>query len=131
MIDLDNKVLKNIVFLAKKNSSVEVIWLYGSRARHTAHKLSDYDLAIAFKDYVADPVERRLRPEILALQWKKELSIEISILDINQVTLPLAYTVVADNCVLYSSNDYRLMDEEQKIMSKWELDHLYHRKCYD
>jgi len=107
-----------------------VLWLYGSRARNKANVQSDYDLAVAFKTYIEDPVERRLRPELLTLKWHKKLNLPISILDINQVPLPLAYTVVQDNTLLYSKNDYRRMTEEQRIMSKWEIDHCYHRKHY-
>jgi predicted nucleotidyltransferase len=127
----NDKAIKNILERVQHIKDIEVLWLYGSRARGTENEGSDYDLAIAFKDYIEDPVDRRLRPELLALQWKKELLIDLSIIDINQVPLPLAYTVVTDNSMLFSRNDYRLMIEEQKIMSKWELDHLYHRKCYD
>jgi len=127
----NNEAIKNIIELAQNNKDIEVLWLYGSRARGTANEDSDYDLAIAFKNYIEDPVERRLKPELLALQWRKKLSVDLSIIDINQVPLPLAYTVVADNHMLYNCNNYRLMIEEQKIMSKWELDHLYHRKRYD
>ncbi len=91
--------------------------------KKTADLHSDYDLAVAFKHFIEDPVERRLRPELLALQWAHETGVEISVIDINQVPLPLAYTVVQDNYLLYSDNDYRRMIEEQKIMSKWELDY--------
>jgi len=122
--------LINIMQLAKNNVEVEVLWLYGSRARNKANIDSDYDLAVAFKTYIEDPIERRLRPEILALEWHEELNIPLSIIDINQVPLPLAYTVVLDNTLLYKKNNYRRMIEEQKIMSKWEIDHCYHRKHY-
>jgi len=122
--------LKEIVKIAKKNSDVDVLWLYGSRARGNENENSDYDLAIAFKAYIKDPIEQRLRPELLSLEWNKFLRLKISIVDINQATLPLAYTVVQDNTVLYSQNDFRRMTEEQRIMSKWELDYLYHRKHY-
>jgi len=122
--------LKEIVKIAKKNSDVDVLWLYGSRARGNENENSDYDLAIAFKTYIKDPIEQRLRPELLSLEWHKLLGVEISIVDINQAILPLAYTVVQDNTVLYSQNDFRRMTEEQRIMSKWELDYLYHRKHY-
>lgn len=122
--------LFNIIQLAKNKPEVEVLWLYGSRARNKANILSDYDLAVAFKNYIEDPVERRLRPEILALKWHKELEIPLSIVDINHAPLTLAYTVVLDNTLLYSKNDYRRMTEEQRIMSKWEIDHCYHKKHY-
>ncbi|MCF7970200.1 MAG: nucleotidyltransferase domain-containing protein [Methylococcaceae bacterium] len=122
--------LINIMQLAKNNVEVEVLWLYGSRARNKANIDSDYDLAVVFKTYIEDPIERRLRPEILALEWHEKLNIPLSIIDINQAPLPLAYTVVLDNTLLYSKNNYRRMIEEQKIMSKWEIDHCYHRKHY-
>lgn len=47
---------------------------------------SDYDLAIAFTDYINDPFERRLRPELLALSWTKKLNTSLSIIDINQAS---------------------------------------------
>ena len=124
------KNIKQIVQLAEHNPEVEIVWLYGSRARGNAHSQSDYDLAIAFKTYIEDPIERRLRPELLALKWCKQLNNQLSIIDINQVPLPLAYTVIQDNKLLYSQDDYRRMAEEQRIMSKWELDHTYHQKHY-
>jgi len=124
------KNIKQIVQLAEHNPEVEIVWLYGSRARGNAHSQSDYDLAIAFKTYIEDPIERRLRPELLALKWCKQLNNQLSIIDINQVPLPLAYTVIQDNKLLYSQNDYRRMVEEQRIMSKWELDYTYHKKHY-
>ena len=127
---MNDKNLKNLISLAKKNTELEVVWLYGSQARDTATLHSDYDLAVAFKEYIEEPVERRLRPELLALKWQKILAIDLSIIDINQVPLELAYTVVQDNTILYSNNEYRRLVEEQRIMSKWEIDYLYHRKKY-
>ena len=127
---IQNLAIQKLVDLANKHTDVEVLWLYGSRARNTATETSDYDLAVAFKTYIEDPLERRLRPELLALEWHKALGIKLSILDINQATIQLAYTVVQDNTYLYSGNDYRRLVEEQRIMSKWEIDHLYHRKHY-
>lgn len=123
--------LNQIIHLAKINNDIEVIWLYGSQARGCATHKSDYDLAVAFKSYIEDPIERRLRPELLAIKWNKIIAdIDLSIIDINFVPLPLAYTVINDNTLLNESNNYRRMTEEQRIMSKWELDYLYHKKKY-
>jgi predicted nucleotidyltransferase len=124
------KTLKSLEQLASSTSAVEVLWLYGSRARGQASSTSDYDLAIAFTQYIDDPVERRLRPEMLALTWAKKLGVELSIIDINQASVPMAYTIVQDNTVIFGENNYRCMVEEQRIMSKWELDYCYHRKQY-
>ena len=131
MINKDQElIIISIKKLASLNPDIEVVWLYGSRARSLATKDSDFDLAVAFKAYIENPLERRLRPELLALSWQKELDQPLSVIDINQASLPMAYTVVEDNFNIYCANNYRRMVEEQRIMSKWELDYLYHRKHY-
>ena len=127
---IESSRIKKIIALAKDNPEVEILLLYGSQARGNANENSDYNLAVAFKSYLQDPFERRLRPELLSLKWNHQLNITLSIVDINQAPLPLAYTVLQDNHLLYNENNYRRMIEEQKIMSKWELDYLYHRKHY-
>ena len=53
------------------------------------------------------PVESRLRPELLALAWQKQLAITLPIIDINQASLPMAYIIVQDNVTLFCANDYR------------------------
>ncbi|MBT6701313.1 MAG: nucleotidyltransferase domain-containing protein [Gammaproteobacteria bacterium] len=131
MINKDQElIIISIKKLASLNPDIEVVWLYGSRARSLATKDSDFDLAVAFKTYIENPLERRLRPELLALSWQKELDQPLSVIDINQASLSMAYTVVEDNFNIYCANNYRRMVEEQRIMSKWELDYLYHRKHY-
>jgi predicted nucleotidyltransferase len=130
MAEAKDPNIERLIQLAKADESVEVLWLYGSRARGSARQDSDYDLAVAFKTYIDDALEARLRPELLAMDWQKALNIDLSIVDINQASIPLAYTVVMDNCLLLSKNSLRHMTEEQKIMSKWELDHCYHKKHF-
>ena len=122
--------LKAIIELARINPDIDILWLYGSRARGNDTPESDYDLAVAFTHYLDNPVDRRLRPELLALAWHKSLQRPLSIIDIEQVPLPLAYTVIMDNTVLCCRNDYRRMTLENKLMSKWELDHCYVKKQY-
>lgn len=119
-----------IIELARTTPDIDILWLYGSRARGTEAPESDYDLAIAFTHYLDHPVDRRLRPELLALAWNKTLQLPLSIIDIEQVPLPLAYTVIMDNTVLWCRNDYRRMTLENTLMSKWELDYCYSKKHY-
>ncbi|GEM_PF-6567950 len=63
------QVKENIKNLAQDNADVVVVWIYGSRAKQTASLESDYDLAIAFNTFPQDTLQRRLRPEILAIDW--------------------------------------------------------------
>ena len=124
-------VLNRLVSLAAANSQIAALWLYGSRARGTAGAASDYDLAVLFADYQNDPVERRLAPELLALDWQSELpDIQLSVLDVQQVPLPLAFTVVSDNTLLYCRDDFARLEFERRTLSKWEIDHLYHKAHY-
>jgi hypothetical protein len=86
-------------------------------------------LAVAFKTWESDVIERRLRPELLALDWQHQLNLsegQISVLDINIAPIPLAMSVLQGGELLLSKNRSRQLQEQQRIMSKWELEYLYH-----
>ena len=123
-------ILNKIIQLALLNEDIAIIWLYGSRARGTNTEESDFDLAIAFKSFLTDPFDSRMRPELLAMDWQQVLKEEISIIDINKAPLPLAYTVILDNNAFYVIDELRQANEEQRIMSRWELDYEYSRKHF-
>ncbi len=104
------------------------MWLYGSRANNTFHKKSDYDLSIAFNHFLIDPFDKRLRPEILALEWQSWLKLDehtLSIVDINQIPIVLAYEIIQYNSVLFCRNEKRLWREENRIYGRMELDTTY------
>lgn len=125
----DSDILERLVALAGANAQVQVLWLYGSRAKGTAGPASDWDLAVAF-----DPVkqsgplgvalESRLRPEVLALEWQRALGLAegaLSLVDINLAPIPLAFAVVEANYPLYCRDEGRRLQEEARIMSQMEL----------
>ena len=129
----DSDMLEQLIRLASSNPQVQVLWLYGSRAKGTAGPSSDWDLAVAF-----DPVkqsgplgaalENRLRPELLALEWQRALGLaegKLSVVDINQAPIPLAFAVVDANRPLYSRDEGRRLQEEARIMSQMELDYSH------
>ncbi|MFI3199578.1 MAG: nucleotidyltransferase domain-containing protein [Methylococcaceae bacterium] len=123
-----NKIQTAIIELAKSNSEVVIIWLYGSRVKGTANINSDYDLAVAFKSFIKnDPLEKRLRPECLALDWQEALGLhdfQLSIVDINQAPIPLAWQIIEPDCVLYCSDEQRLWQETRRIGSRMEIDFI-------
>jgi predicted nucleotidyltransferase len=124
-----NALKTQIIDLAQTNDAIELLWLYGSQAKGKAHKNSDIDLAVAFKVWENDPLERRLRPELLALEWLHQLNLsegQLSVLDINQAPIPIAMSVLQSGKLLLSKNRSRQFQEQQRIMSKWEIDYLYH-----
>ena len=127
---MDFELLKpQIIQLAEDDLRIEILWLYGSNAKGTAHKNSDIDLAVVFKQWESDVIERRLRPEMLAIEWQNKLKLkegELSLLDMNIAPIPVAMAVLQSNCLLLSKNLSRQLQEQQRIMSRWEIDYLYH-----
>ncbi len=118
-----------IIQLAKADDNIELLWLYGSYAQETAHEKSDIDIAVVFKTWEKDVIERRLRPELLAIEWLNKVNLregELSILDMNISPIPLAMSVLKQGILLLSKNRSRQFQEQQRIMSKWEIDYLYH-----
>ena len=115
-------ILERINRLAQEDPAIEVVWLYGSRAKGTANESSDYDLAVAFtrpgeadhETVVSYPCDE------LAYQWSKKTDEKISIVDINHAPAALAYTIISDGKVVICNNDLRLHAEESRIWSLWE-----------
>ena len=124
----DNLTPNRLVSLAQANPAVQVLWLYGSRAKGNAGPESDWDLAVAFSPVkLADPLDNRLRPELLALDWQRALHLaegKLSVVDINQAAIPLAFAIIDANTPLYSRDEGRRLQEEARIMSQMEIDHL-------
>jgi len=129
-----NDIQRAIIELAQQNTDIVIVWLYGSRANGTANINSDYDLAVAFKTFIKNnPLENRLRPECLALDWQQALGLhdfQLSIIDINQAPIPLAWQVIKVNYVLYCADEWRLWQETQRIQSRMEIDFIRPIKKY-
>ncbi|NOR68574.1 MAG: hypothetical protein GQ532_02560 [Methylomarinum sp.] len=72
-MDFDQLKLEIIQF-AQDEKNIELLRLYGSYATGTAHKNSDIDLAVIFKSWEQDAIKRRLRSELLAIEWQQPQS---------------------------------------------------------
>lgn len=118
--------------LAAATPDVTVLWLYGSRAKGNMAEWSDWDLAVAFSPVkLADALENRVRPELLALDWQRALGLtdgQLSVVDINQAPIPLAFAIVDANRMLFCRDEGRRLSEESRIMSRMELDFLLPEK---
>ena len=118
---------QQLIDLARATPEVLVLWLYGSRAKGNAGPLSDWDLAVAFAPVkLADPLDNRLRPELLALDWQRALQLpegKLSVVDINQAPIPLAFAIIDANTPLYSRDEGRRLQEEARIMSQMEINY--------
>ncbi|MFT6476342.1 MAG: putative nucleotidyltransferase [Zhongshania aliphaticivorans] len=122
---------KKIIHVAQHTDNIAALWLYGSRARQDHHDHSDYDLAVAFSNWEKDPLERRLRPELLALDWHTQLSLPegtLSIVDLATAPIPLAWNILIEGKLLLDLSPAHRMHQEARIMSRWELDFAYHQR---
>lgn len=128
-----HQTLNQLTAFAQDDPDIAILWLYGSRAKGTHEASSDYDLAVAFNERLSDPLDSRLRPEILAMDWAEKLnmgSAQLTIVDINKTPIPLALATVTQGRVLHCKDALRLAREENRITSIWELDYLYHQKHF-
>jgi uncharacterized protein len=105
---------------ATEDSNIEVLWLYGSRAKGNADDNSDYDLAIAYSQANEIKIDKDYFSDELAFKWSQDLGIEISVIDINQSPIPLAYSVILEGKIILCRNYLRLHSEESRIWSMWE-----------
>lgn len=114
--------IEQCIAMAQANPEIEVLWLYGSRAKGTATEHSDYDFAVAFKSMHEDVLEQRLAPVLLAQQWADQLGLadnKISIVDINHIPLALARGIISTGKVLHEKNGLRLAREENRVSGMW------------
>ncbi len=125
------QIKPQIIRLVQEDENIEVLWLYGSYANGTEHENSDIDLAVVFNTWKKNIIERRLRPELLAIEWQNRLKLSeggLSLLDMTNAPIPLAMSVLKTGCLLLSKNLSLQLQVQQRIMSTWEIDYLYHYK---
>lgn len=116
-------VLAQLVPLAAANSDIEVVWLYGSRATNRFHDASDFDLAIAFKDFALSASDKLTRPHELAMDWALILNLPtniISIVDINSIPVYLGFNVVEHGIIIHQGTSARAYKEANRIYSQYE-----------
>lgn len=125
--------LTDLASTANAHPEVAALWLYGSRARGDHREDSDYDLAVAFCNWEPAPLERRLRPELLALEWHRKLALpehSLSVVDIAIAPIPLAWSILSEGRLLLDKHPQIRMAQEARIMSMWEIDYLYHQQHF-
>jgi len=125
-----NEILKHITDYASGIDDIEVIWLYGSQSKGTSHSNSDIDIAIAFKSFNITDIDRKLRPQELSLILSAQLNLsdnKLSIVDINNVPVYLAFNIVEYGRVFYCKNKVRELKEIQRIYSQFEFESIKHK----
>jgi predicted nucleotidyltransferase len=120
---------ENITRIICAHSHVDAIYLYGSRAKQTAYKNSDWDIAVIFSHYETDLMQRILRPQQLEAELERQLKRynQISVIDLETAPMYLQYSILMSAVKWYDRNVPHVKRVEQSILSKWEKD--YERYC--
>ncbi len=120
---------ENITRVIQDHAQVDAIYLYGSRAKQTAHAHSDWDIAVIFSDYETDLSARLLRPQSLeaAIECELKLYNQVSVIDLEAAPVYLQYSILMSALKWFDRNVPHVKRVEQSILSKWEKD--YERYC--
>ncbi|NRA21782.1 MAG: nucleotidyltransferase domain-containing protein [Oceanospirillaceae bacterium] len=127
------QIKSRFIELAAADIAIDALWLYGSHAKGNSGAHSDVDLAVLFTQVESDILKRRLRPELLALDWCEQLQLaegKLSIFDM-QAAIPLAMGVLQTGQLLINKSPEHEFRVSRSIMSKWELDYEYHYRHMD
>jgi predicted nucleotidyltransferase len=126
---MSNEIAENIIRIIQACSPVDAIYLYGSRAKQSAHEHSDWDIAVIFTDYETDTLARALRPQSLeaVLERKLKLYQQISVIDLETAPVYLQYSILMSAVKWFDRNVPHVKRVENSILSKWEKD--YERYC--
>jgi len=133
-MEMVEKIIAKICKDASTNDDIEVIWLYGSQAKGTAHEQSDIDIAIAYKNFNLSDIDRKLRPQEFALILSDLLNLsdeKLSIVDINIVPVYLSFNIVEYGQVIYCKNKIREFKEIQRIYSQFEFEIIASKNMND
>ena len=116
---------ENITHVIHAHARVDAIYLYGSRAKQTAHEHSDWDIAVLFSDYETDLSVRLLRPQMLEAAIERELKLynQISVIDLETAPVYLQYSILMSAVKWFDRNVPHVKRVEQSILSKWEKDY--------
>ncbi|MCK9396692.1 MAG: nucleotidyltransferase domain-containing protein [Methylobacter sp.] len=120
---------ENITRVIQHHAQVDAIYLYGSRAKQTAHEHSDWDIAVLFSGYETDLSTRLLRPQLLEAAIERELKLynQVSVIDLETAPVYLQYSILMSAVKWFDRNVPHVKRVEQSILSKWEKD--YERYC--
>lgn len=120
---------ENITHVIQDHAQVDAIYLYGSRAKQTAHENSDWDIAVLFSDYETDLSARLLRPQLVEAAIERELKLynQVSVIDLEAAPVYLQYSILMSALKWFDRNVPHVKRVEQSILSKWEKD--YERYC--
>ena len=111
-----------------KKYNVKLAYLFGSRAKGTSAKESDFDIAVLFK---AKNGSQDFFEKTLDLQdsLRKYFTTKIDIVALNDAPSLLKYEVIANGIVLYSDDERFRIDYEVSSVKEY-IDDQHFRNIY-
>ena len=120
-VGMTDNMAQNVMRIIQSVAPVDAIYLYGSRAKQTAHENSDWDIAVIFTDFETDLLARALRPQTLEATLERELKLynQISVVDLEIAPVYLQYSILMSAVKWFDRNVPHVKRVEQSIFSKW------------
>jgi type I restriction enzyme, S subunit len=98
-IDIDPVHLKIVHDILQDHFSKSVkVWVFGSRATHSAKKFSDLDLAV---DYHSQPIPMNLMADLVYDFEESALPYKVDVVDWNSMDKSFQNKIDADRVLLY------------------------------
>ncbi len=116
---------EKICRIIQDHVQVDAIYLYGSRAKHTAMNDSDWDIALIFSQFETDILKRALRPQNIEALLERQLQLyqRINVVDLETAPMYLQYSIITSAIKWYDRMVPHVRRVEQSILSKWEKDY--------
>ncbi len=93
-----------ITFPILRRYTVDVAYLFGSRADGSAYPGSDYDLAFLFKDF--NPQRHNITMAIaIQLELEEKFKAPVDIVFLQKAPVVLAFEVISKGIVFYSTDE--------------------------
>jgi predicted nucleotidyltransferase len=111
--------IEKITSQLEQMTTVEIAWLYGSRATNSYSEESDFDIAVVLKPDPNDSHQIVDDTQYLLAELDG-INVPVSVVNLVTAPVPLALNVIDEGLVIVCNSDFRLRQEQQRIWSLWE-----------
>lgn len=123
---ITNDEVKQIIEFAK-NKPIEVIYLFGSRAKGEMKPLSDYDFAVLFDDSINSSERFDLKLELIVFFSHLFATDSVDVLDLNSAPVAFRYEAIQPRADIYTKSKIKRDEFEFKTVKEF-LDRVYYIK---
>ena len=112
------KLIKNLgsYFADQKiDPSVQLAYLFGSRADGTQGPSSDYDIAVLFSEKPNSEIKYKIAHKLGALLKTNRVDLVV----LNSAPIELCYSVIAKGIIVYTVDTYVRVEFEASILSRY------------